>query len=368
MAKANAPRRSTKLNVEVLEGREVPTTFGAGVRGASVAYGDLIPVELDNGQAEYVTGTGPGRVAEVRVWDDDGNLINLLTPFGDYRGGVFLETGDVNGNGQLDLLVSTAGKTMGQVNVYEFIDGGPQLLVSLTPFGPTYSGPVQIAAGDLTGGFEEEIIAAQGAGGGTVKVFAFDTTVSSAFEIRSFQPYGVNWTRGVTVASDNIHNDFSFDELITGRAQLLPQVKIFNAQAPTVVQMASYMAFNISNPNNQRGIDVTAGSTDGTIVNNVLFRQGCEIYVSLRGACTIRAFRGDTGGIITTIRPAQLYPPTFARSVNFAVGYPNFDDEEIEFRGNLIVVGADGPYFQVPIVFPGAPLSPAGLNGSRPAA
>ena len=59
-------RRSTRLNVEALEAREVPATFGAG-SGCSVAYGDIIPVELDNGQAEYITGTGPGRDRDARA-------------------------------------------------------------------------------------------------------------------------------------------------------------------------------------------------------------------------------------------------------------------------------------------------------------
>ena len=367
MPNEKTTRRSTRLNVEALEAREVPASFGAGGRGLSVAYGDIIPVELDGGQAEYITGTGPGRIALVRVWDNAGALINQITPFGGYTGGVFVDTGDVNGDGQLDLLVSTAGGTSGRVQVYSFVEGGPNLLVDFMPFGPLYSGPIQIASGDVTGGFGEEIIAAQGNGGGTVGVFAFDSTVSSAFQIRSFQPYGANYTGGVTVASANIFNFFENDRIITGRATQLPQVKIFNAENPTVVQTASYMAFDTLNPANRRGIDVTAGSTDGRIVNNVLFLSGAEIYVTLRGAGNIRVFRGDTGGIVTTIRRAQLFPPGFSINVNFAVGFPTIN-AEITARGNLIVVGANGPFEQIPIVFPGAPSSPAGLNGSFPAA
>ena len=274
-------RPRTRLNLEALEAREVPATFGAG-RGLSVAYGDIIPVELDNGQAEYITGSGPGREGLVRVWDVAGQLVTQLTPFPGYEGGVFVETGDVNGNGQLDLLVSTAGKTLGRVQVYEFINGGPQLLVEIQAFGPTFSGQVQIAAGDVTGGPEEEIIVAQGTGGGEVRVYSFDAVNGGAFQIRSFRPYGDTWTRGVTVASDNIHNVVGVDEIITGRAQLFPQVKIWNAEQSTVTLMAAYMAFDISSPFNRRGIDVTAGSTDGIIVNNILFRFGAEIYVSLR--------------------------------------------------------------------------------------
>jgi len=360
-------QRSTRLNVEALEAREVPATFGAGTRGISIAYGDVLPVELDGGQAEYITGTGPGRAALVRIWDSQGTLLTQLSPFPGYTGGVFVDTGDVNDDGQLDLIVSTAGKTTGRVQVYEFINGGPQLLADFTPFGPLYSGPVQIASGDITGGTAEEIITAQGNGGQTVKAFEFDPTVSSAFEIRSFQPYAASYTGGVTVAAANIDNTDGYAEIITGRATQLPQVKIFNAQAPTVVQRASYMAFDTRNPFNLRGIDVTAGNTDGVVVNNMHFLIGAEIYVSLRGADTIRAFRGDTGAIITTIQPSQLYPPSYARSVNFAIGFAN-STEEFNGTGRLIVVGADGPYVQIPIVFPGKARSPAGLNGHFPAA
>ena len=296
MPNEKTTRRSTRLNVEALEAREVPATFGAGTRGISVGYGDILPVELDGGAAEYITGTGPGRVALVRVWDSQGALLTQLSPFGEYKGGVFVDTGDVNGDGQLDLIVSTAGKTTGRVQVYSFIDGGPQLLADFTPFGPLYSGPVQIASGDVTGDSAEEIIVAQGNAGGTVKVFEFDTTVSSAFEIRSFQPYGANYTGGVTVASDNIDNTVGFAEIITGRAAQLPQVKIFNAQAPTVVQRASYMAFDTRNPVNLRGIDVTAGNTDGIVINNVQFLIGAEItshFEAGHHSGFPRQYRGD---------------------------------------------------------------------------
>ena len=61
---------------------------------------------------------------------------------------------------------------MGRVQVYEFINGGPQLLVEIVAFGPTFTGQVQVAAGDVTGGPEEEIIVAQGTGGGEVRVYS----------------------------------------------------------------------------------------------------------------------------------------------------------------------------------------------------
>ena len=58
MPHGRIPRGLDQIELEALEAREVPATFGPGTR-LSVAYGDIIPVELDGGQAEYITGTGP---------------------------------------------------------------------------------------------------------------------------------------------------------------------------------------------------------------------------------------------------------------------------------------------------------------------
>ena len=170
----------------------------------------------------------------------------------------------------------------------------------------------------------------------------------------------------MTVASDNIHNTFGLDEIITGRANLFPQVKIFNAENPNVVQMASYMAFDISGPK----ISAASTSQPGPPMEHnrqYTFRSGAEIYVSLRGARTIRVFRGDTGGTITTIGPWDdcSHPVSPGASTSQSVSRPLPPRSK---PGNLIVVGAEGPFVQIPIVFPGGPFSPAGLNGQFPAA
>lgn len=355
---------STKLRVESLESREVPASFGAK-GGMSVAFGDVIPIPLDGGQAEYITGTGPGRPATVRIWTQDGLLeLAQFSPMDGYTGGIFVATGDLNLDGQQELIVSTAGKTSGRIQIYSFTDGGLQLLSDFMPFGATYTGSVQIATGNVTGDGRQEIVVGKGNGGSTVKVFSFDATVSNAFEIRSFEAYGAGYKGGVTVAAGNIHNttntptnpyNFDYDEIITGRAAQLPQVKIFDVQTPTTIQRASYMAFNTANVANRKGIDVTAGNTDGI--------RGAEIYVALRNTGTIRAFRGQTGAVITTFRTA---PPNYPTVVNFAIGFASNGRRLLDI-GDLVTVRGVGAFEQVPIIFPGAFLSPAGVNGSRKA-
>lgn len=369
MPDGTAPfNQSQRLQLEALEAREVPASFGAN-HGLSVAFADIMPGDFQN---EYITGTGPGHKtgpnqdALVRVWNQQGTEVASFRPFPGFTGGVYVATGDVDNDGNVELVCSTAAGTVGQVKVYAFRNGGLQELASFTPFGPTYSGGVQIAVGDVTGDRSREIIIGRESGISTVKVFAFDSTVSQAFEIRSFEAYGPNYRGGVTVAAANIDilgntitdpYNHNYAEIITGRASQLPQVRIFDAQAPTAVMRASWMAYDINNPANRRGINVAAGSTDG--------RRGAEIYVGLKNAGTVRIFNGWTSGFLKQIRP---YPPNYARTVNLFINSGDDDFIGIFTVGSLITVGADGAFEQVPLVFPGRLNSPAGLNGSFPAA
>ena len=256
---------------------------------------------------------------------------------------------------------------MGQVKVYAFRGGGPQLLASFEPFGTLYNGGVQIATGDVTGDRAREIIVGRETNGSTVKVFSFDKTVGQAFEIRSFDAFGPNYTGGVTVAAANVDitqnnmptdpYDYNYAEIVVGRASQLPEVRVFDAQLPTVTMRSSWMAFNINNPLSRQGVDVAAGSTDG--------RRGAEIYVGLRHTGTVRIFNGYTSGFLGAIHP---YPANYSRTVNFYVSSGDDDFLDIYTVGSLVTIGANGAYRQVPIVFPGQQNSPAGLNGSFPAA
>jgi len=354
--------RSFHPRLEALESREVPTSFGA-FRGLSVAFADVMGGDSQN---EFITGTGPGREALVRIWSSDGVERMRFDPFPGSTAGVYVTTGDVDNDGGIELICSTAPGTTGQVKVYAFRSGGPQLLASFLPFGPTYSGGVQIATGNVTGDGAKEIVVGRESGTSTVKVFVYDSTFGQAFEIRSFQAYGPNYHGGVTVAAANVDikensltdpYDYNFAEIITGRSSQLPQIKVFDAQTPTIITRSSYMAYDIGNPANRQGINVAAGSTDG--------RRGAEVYAGLRNAGTIRIFNGWSGGFLKQIRP---YPTNYSRTVNFFVNTTDDDINGIYTVGNLVTVGANGPFEQIPIIFPGQLDSPAGLNGSFPAA
>lgn len=184
--------------------------FDASFRGGvSLATGNVD----GKGRAEIVAGSGPGKAAEVRVFDADGNLLYHFAPFDNYDGGISVGAGDVNADGRAEIVVGTLtaparirvfdgtvqrGPTIlpfdagsGAVGVYVAVadTGGTGrglivageangnnpilslinaetgvLLVSKQPFGASMNG-LRVGAGDFDRDGRDEIVVASGFGG-----------------------------------------------------------------------------------------------------------------------------------------------------------------------------------------------------------
>jgi hypothetical protein len=197
---------------------------------------------------------------------------------------------------------------------------------------------------------------------------------------QSFFAFDPNSRIGVTVAASSIDttraagsggfggspDTNSYAEIIVGAASKLPAVSVWSVWQGVALQLQLYYAFDPTNPLNQAGVTVAAGSTDGI--------RGAEIYVGLTNSSRIRAFSGATAGLLADF---TAFPPTYSRVVNMAVGnvasaFDTTDDSSGTFGsgGNpffntqdLVVVAGDGPFFQYPRIFLGQVNSAAGLNG-----
>lgn len=373
-------RTRTRLNVESLEDRTVPTYFGAS-GGYSIAVGAVMEDIAGAGPNDVITGAGPGLPGIVRIASTSNVTLQTLYPFGtSYKGGVYVATGDIVGDGHIALICATGGKTVGTVKVYEFINGGMQLISTIEPFGPNYTGGIDVTAGNVTGlpvtaanaTATDQLVVGMATGGSTVEVYGYDNYdntggVGPLYQLRSFQAYAPSYKGGVTLAVADIDTagTSNYESIITGMATTLPEVAIWNATQSTVTLQAEYMAFSTQVASYRTGINVAAGDTDGV--------RGAEIYVNLRGTGMIRVFDGQTSAILTTV---ETYPPEFGTMVNMAVGgienyAPNEDDEvagTFSLR-DLVVVSANMPInliqYNTPVVFLGAANKPAGENGSK---
>jgi hypothetical protein len=369
--------KRARLSVEPLEDRTALTYFGVS-GGESIAIGDVVSYLPGPGPNDIVTGNGPGQVGLVSIRNASNQLLQEFYPFGtDYSGGVYVAVGEVTGDGNDAIVCGTGAGTTAVVKVFEFIDGGIQLISTFQPFGPNFTGGANVAAGNVTGplvtsgntGAADEVVVGMASGGSQVAVFGYNDSSGTPtyYELRSYQAFGTNYTGGVTLAVADISTQTGstaddYASVITGMATTLPRIAIWNVQQPTVTLQAEYMAFNTANPANHHGINVAAGDTDG--------ERGAQIFVNLRGTGEIRVFDGQTSAIITTL--TATYPPQYGTMVNMAVGdmsgYAPTEDDEVTdtyYTRDLVVVTANITVNQIPVDLPGRKNSPAVLNGSH---
>ena len=165
-------------------------TFTGGVR---VAVGDV----TGDGVAEIITGAGPGVGAtggHVRVFTGTTPVFSFFA-FPGFSGGVTVAAGDINGDGRADIIVGAGpGAPGGHVKVFDGVTG--QLHASFFAYDTAFTGGVRVASGDVNGDGRVDIIVGAGAGGGPhVKVFSgHDLSL-----LRSFLAFDPSYTGGVHV-------------------------------------------------------------------------------------------------------------------------------------------------------------------------
>ena len=137
--------------------------FGGGVR---IAIGDLD----GNGVGEIITAAGPGGGPHVRAFRITGTsvveVLSMLAYGAQFTGGVFVAAGDVDGDGQDDIITGADAGASPHVRIFSTQLDYPAQIASFLAYSPAFSGGVRVAAGDLDGDGLAEIITGAGRGGG----------------------------------------------------------------------------------------------------------------------------------------------------------------------------------------------------------
>ncbi len=148
-----------------------PRPFAGGVR---VAVGDI------NGDTvpDIITAPGAGRAPLVKVFNGAnlaGALVGSFLAYDtNYRLGVYVATGDVNGDGRADIIVG--GGTSGQrlVRVFDGTNLAAPPLFSFAPYSQQDGDSIRVAVIDINGDGEVEVVTGGGLGGMNLpKVFDF---------------------------------------------------------------------------------------------------------------------------------------------------------------------------------------------------
>jgi hypothetical protein len=209
-------------HVRAFDGRtglQIPGPLGSFFAYGLSFTGGLFIASADfnnDGLADVVTGADAGGGPDVKVFSGANGA--LLAGFFDVpleSAGVRVATGDLNGDGTPDIVTASGpGVFPARVAVFDGLTAQPidGPLGSFVPYPGQFRGGVYVAVGDVNGDGRDDVITGPGAGGGP-HVKAFNGQDSAL--IASFFAYGAAFTGGVRVAAGDVDHDGQVD-IITG--------------------------------------------------------------------------------------------------------------------------------------------------------
>jgi hypothetical protein len=241
--------------------------FGGMIRTAT---GDV----TGDGVADLIVAAGPGGGPHVKVFN--GQTGALVTAFFAYEpwftGGVFVAAGDFNNDGRADIVVGADTGGGPRVRVFN----GANLGVTLTDFygidDPNFRGGVRVAAGDLNGDGTDDLIVGAGFGGAP-RVALYDGRTLSMWApptrlTGDFYGFEMNLTNGSYVAAGDLDGD-GFDDLILGAGEGGgPRIKalsgrLLTQQGPAAALNSPLKDYFTGNPMSGSGVRVAAADVDG---------------------------------------------------------------------------------------------------------
>jgi hypothetical protein len=153
-----------------------------------------------------------------------------------FRGGVYVAVGDVNGDGRPDII--TGADAGGGPHVIAWDNVTSNALVSFFAYDGSFHGGVRVAAGDLDGDGKAEIITGAGSGGGP-HVRAFNSKGQVVQETFAFD---ANFLGGVYVGAGDVNGDGKSDIIVGAGAGGTPEVRVLSGI--NLAQLRSFRAYD----------------------------------------------------------------------------------------------------------------------------
>ena len=165
---------------------------------------NLAVIDLEgDGTIEIITGTENGGGPHIRVFNNQGVLINpgFFAYAENFRGGVDIAVGDLDGDG-LQEIITGAGNGGGP-HVRVFSKHGNLVNPGFFAFDPSFRGGVNVAVADVDGDGVDDVISGAGSGGSSeIRVHDKDGNLSA-----QFTAFDGSQNTGVEVAATDFDGD-----------------------------------------------------------------------------------------------------------------------------------------------------------------
>jgi streptogramin lyase len=265
--------------------------FTGGVR---VAMGDV----NGDGDPDIVTAPGPGGGPEIRVFDGvSGALIMDFMAYSPaFTGGVYVACADVNGDGHADII--TGPDAGGGPEVRVFSGKTQALIFDFLAFPGTFAGGVRVAGADVNHDGKADIIAGKGPGAdAAVAVFSGANSALLSQWI-AFPTFG----GGVYVSAGDVNGDGFADVIVGAGAGGGPDVRVFNG-ANLAIMLSDFFAYSSTFTG---GVRVAVADVDGDGFGDIITAPGVS------GASDMRVFDVATLGRLDEF---MAYDPSFLGGV-----------------------------------------------------
>ncbi|MFH0988307.1 MAG: S8 family serine peptidase [Parcubacteria group bacterium] len=186
--------------------------------GVEVATGDV----NGDGEAEIVAVPQGQSSSIVKVFDADGKLLNQFYAYDkSYAGGLHVRIADMDGDGVSEIAIAPRAGMMPKI---KFFSGLGQLKKSLTVYDARFLGGVNFNLVDINKDGKIDVLTGQGKGGAPV-VKAVDY---NGKQLLSFTAYDKTFNGGVEVTSADWNSDGKMEIITAPSTKGGPHVKIFD--------------------------------------------------------------------------------------------------------------------------------------------
>ncbi len=281
-----------------------PPGFGGEVDAGSPGFTGGIRMAVadvtGDGVPDYVIGSGPTITATVLVIDGTNNrTILTLRPFETFTGGVFVSTGDVDGDGIADIVMTP---DLGGGPRVTIVRGGnfTQLANFLGIDDVNFRGGARAALGDVNADGFADLVVSAGFGGGP-RISIYDGAALRAGAklnvIGDFFLFEPALRNGAYVAVGDVNGD-GFADIVGGagpgggpRVLVLDSATMLSQGVGTALNAPLLNTF-LGDVENRGGVRVAAKNLDGDRFADILIGAGEG------GGSRVEAYRGSDFGLL----------------------------------------------------------------------
>ncbi len=205
--------------------------YDSGLRtGINVTAADI----NGDGAAEIITSTMAGAGPQIRVFNDQGNIIYQFFAYAEsFRGGLTVTAGDVDGDGVNELITAPCNDAGPQIGVFN-ADGS--VVARFFAYAETIRGGYNINVGDVDGDGTADIVVSPKAGNGP-QVAVFN---GSGDLMARFFAYAESFRGGVNASIGDVDGDGDNDIVVSPESDAGPQIRVFDGDGNILSQFWAY--------------------------------------------------------------------------------------------------------------------------------